>query len=153
MDSFFSLTPSSTQMLLLWSGAILFFTILEIATPALVSIWFVLGSIAALIAFFCGASFVVQLFIFLGVTAVSLIFCRPMVKVFLRVVPEASNANALIGMKGVVIETINNIQAKGYVKVSGLEYRAKSVNDEEIESDSVVQVERIEGNTLFVTKA
>ena len=154
MDSFFNFTPNLTQMMWFWSGAIVFFSIVEILVPGLVSIWFVFGAIAALIAALCGVAFVPQFFIFLGVTALTLIFCRPFMKVFLKVTPKASNINAVIGMKGVVIEGINNIRGEGYVKVNGIEYRAKTNSDEEqIEVDSVIQVERIEGNTLYVKKA
>lgn len=152
MDSFFNLTPTLNQMLWFWGIAIVFFAMVEIITPALVTIWFVVGGLAALIAALCGASLVLQLYIFLGVTALLLIFCRPIVKDLLKVKSVATNASALIGQKGVVIEAINNIRSKGYVKISGLEFRARSANDEEIPADSIVQVERIEGNTLYVTK-
>lgn len=154
MDSFFNFTPNLTQMMWFWSGAIVFFSIVEILVPGLVSIWFVFGAIAALIAALCGVAFVPQIFICLGVTVLTLIFCRPFVKVILRVTPKASNINSLIGMKGVVIEGINNIRGEGYVKVNGIEYRAKTKTDEEeIEPNAIIQVERIEGNTLFVKKA
>lgn len=152
MDSFFTFTPDQT--LWLWSGAIVFFSIVEILVPGLVSIWFVFGGIAALIAALCGVAFIPQLFIFLGVTALTLVFCRPIMKVFLKITPQATNINSLIGMKGVVIEGINNIRGEGYVKVNGIEYRAKTESDgAEIEINSIVLVERIEGNTLYVKKA
>ena len=152
MDSFFNLTPTPNQMLWFWSFVFVLFSILEIITPALVSIWLVLGSIAALIALLLGASLDLQIFIFLGTTALTLIFCRPILKVFLRVKPVASNASALLGQKGMVIEAINNLRSEGYVKIDGLEFRARSVQDDDIPVDSVVLVERIEGNTLFVKK-
>ena len=153
MDSFFNFTPNLTQMMWFWSGAIVFFSIVEILVPGLVSIWFVFGSIAALIAALCGVAFVPQIFICLGCAALTLIFCRPIMKVFLKVTPQASNINAVIGMKGVVIEKIDNIRTEGYVKVNGLEFRAKSATGEVIEADSVIQVERVDGNTLSVKKA
>ncbi|MCR5164329.1 MAG: NfeD family protein [Thermoguttaceae bacterium] len=152
MDLFFDFVPTQNQLLLLWSGAIVFFTIFEILVPGLVSIWFVFGSIAALLACLIGIPFVPQIFIFLAGTAVTLFFCRPILKVFLKVVPEATNISTLIGMKGVVIERINNIRGEGYVKVNGLEYHAESEEGEDIEADSIVQVERIEGNKLFVKR-
>lgn len=154
MDSFFGFTPDLTQMMWFWSAAIVFFSIVEILVPGLVSIWFVFGSIAALIAALCGVAFVPQIFICLGCTVLTLVFCRPIMKVFLKITPKASNINTLIGMKGVVIEGINNIRGEGYVKVNGIEYRAKTkMDEEEIEADSIIQVEGIEGNTLFVKRA
>lgn len=153
MDSIFDFTPTLAQMLWFWGGAIIFFSIVEILVPGLVSIWFVFGAIAALIVALFGGAFVPQIFIFLGVTALTLVLCRPILKVVLKVTPKASNINSLIGMKGVVIEGINNIRGEGYVKVNGIEYRAKTDSDEEeIGTDSIVQVERIEGNTLYVKK-
>ena len=88
MDSIFNFTPDLTQMLWFWSGAIVFFSIVEILVPGLVSIWFVFGSIAALIAALCGVAFVPQIFICLGCTVLTLIFCRPFMKIFLRVTPK-----------------------------------------------------------------
>lgn len=153
MDSFFNLTPTLNQMLWFWAVAIVFFAMLEITTPALVSIWLVVGSVAALIAAICGASLDLQIYIFLGVTALLLLFCRPLLKGLLKVKSVPSNANALLGQKGIVIEAINNLRSEGYVKINGLKFRARSVHDDEIPVDSVVLVERIEGNTLFVKKA
>jgi len=155
MDSFFSVfnaSPTLAQMLLFWSGVIAFFTIFEVLTPALVSVWFVLGGIAALVAAFCGVSFQLQFIIFIASSILALAFCRPFLKIFLKVKPVATNADSFIGMKGVVLEPISNIRGEGYVKVDGLQFRAKSSQDEEIEAGSIIQVDRIEGNTLFVTK-
>ena len=53
----------------IWLGLLVLFGILEAATVALVSLWFMAGSLAALIAALCGAGLPVQVGVFLAVSA------------------------------------------------------------------------------------
>lgn len=53
----------------IWLGLLVLFGILEAATVALVSLWFMAGSLAALIAALCGAGLPVQVGVFLVVSA------------------------------------------------------------------------------------
>ena len=55
--------PEST-MYIIWAAAILLFGIAEGVTVQLVSIWFLIGAVAALIAAFCGAGIPVQVTVF-----------------------------------------------------------------------------------------
>jgi membrane protein implicated in regulation of membrane protease activity len=59
---------TEVRMYIIWAVAIVAFGIFEGITAQLVSIWFVMGSIAALIAAFCGAGIPLQLIIFTAVT-------------------------------------------------------------------------------------
>ena len=62
----------------IWLGAMIVFGILEAATAGLVSIWFVCGSVAALLATFLGAALWLQVVLFLSVSAITLAATRPM---------------------------------------------------------------------------
>lgn len=57
--------PEST-MYIIWAAAILLFGIAEGVTVQLVSIWFLIGAVAALIAAFCGAGIPVQVTVFVA---------------------------------------------------------------------------------------
>lgn len=56
----------------IWLGLLLLFGVLEAATVALVSLWFMAGALAALLAALCGAGLPVQVGVFLVVSAVLL---------------------------------------------------------------------------------
>ena len=55
-------------MIWIWLGAIVLFGVVEAATAGLVSIWFVAGALAALIAVLLGAGIWVQLVAFVVVS-------------------------------------------------------------------------------------
>ena len=57
-----------------------------------------------------------------------------------------------IGKKAVVIEDIDNDLSHGRVKLNGVNWEARSVNDEKISVGSVVTVEEIDGTKLIVSK-
>ncbi len=133
-----------------WAVAIVVFGILEGMTAQLVSIWFVLGSIAALIASLCSASLPVQVIIFVTVTIVTLVATRPIVKKKVNVKAEKTNADRCIGESAVVCEEINNLEAKGQVKTDGKIWTARSSDGSIIPENTIVTVEKIDGVKLIV---
>ena len=64
-----------------------------------------------------------------------------------------TNAQGLIGQKGVVIEKISNIMATGAVTVSGQEWSARTVKEEDTyEEGTLVIIREIQGVKLIVEK-
>lgn len=134
----------------LWLGAMVLFGIIEAVTAGIVSIWFCFGSLAALIAAALHASPVVQIIVFLAASALSLIITRPLVRKKILLRPTATNADMLIGERGIVIEDIDNLENIGGVKILGKVWSARSSDGARIEKDSVVTVLKIEGVKLIV---
>lgn len=134
----------------LWIAATAVFIVLELLTPQLVSIWFALGSVGALIAQKLGSSEAVQVSIFAAVSVIALLLTRPLYKKYVKDKTIPTNSDRLIGMRAVVVEDIDNIAAKGSVKVDGQFWSARSVAEKPIVKDTVVFVERIEGVKLIV---
>lgn len=134
----------------LWLGAVILFGIIEALTVGIVSIWFSIGALAALIAAALHAAPWLQITVFLAVSAVALIITRPLIKkkILLRTTP--TNADMLIGEKGTVDEAIDNLAGTGSVKISGKVWSAKSENGDVIPSGSTVTAVRIEGVKLIV---
>ena len=66
--------------------------------------------------------------------------------------PLKTNAEALIGQTAIVTENISNIDAKGRVKVRGMEWSARSADGDTIAKDSHVIVKEIDGVKLIVDK-
>jgi membrane protein implicated in regulation of membrane protease activity len=142
---------TQTTMYIIWAIAIVAFGVLEGITAQLVSIWFVIGSVASLISALLGASFPVQIIVFIAVSALALIATRPIVKKKLNTKVQPTNADRCIGQDGVVIEEINNLVPSGQVKVDGKVWTARSSNKEIIPKGDVVTVEKIDGVKLVVS--
>ncbi|MBE6686259.1 MAG: NfeD family protein [Ruminococcaceae bacterium] len=139
-------------MLYVWIAAIAVFVVLELLTPQLICIWFAIGSVSALVAEKLGASEWVQFAIFAGVSLVALIITRPLYNKYVKSNTVATNSDRLIGMEAVVTEDIDNMEAKGSVKVAGQIWSAKSTKGLPIKKESIVIVDSIEGVKLSVTE-
>ncbi len=134
----------------LWLGAVILFGIIEALTVGIVSIWFSIGALAALIASALHAAPWLQITIFLAVSAAALIITRPLIKkkILLRTTP--TNTDMLIGERGTVDEEIDNLAGTGSVKIAGKVWSAKSESGDTIPSGSTVTAVRIEGVKLIV---
>lgn len=140
------------NMLVFWAVAIVVFGILEAITAQLVSIWFVIGSVGALIAAVCKAPIWIQIVIFIVISVLALLLTKPLVKKYIKPKMQKTNADRCIGSEGIVLEEINNLAATGQVKVNGNVWTARASNGEIIPVDTVVIIDKIEGVKLLVTK-
>ena len=115
----------------------------------MVSIWFVCGAVAALLAAFLGAALWLQIALFLVVSAVTLAATRPLVK---KMKTEAvpTNLDRAIGSAARVTEDIDNDAGTGAVYVDGKTWTARSSNGSVIPIGTRVTVERMEGVKLYV---
>ena len=139
-------------MLWIWIGLIVVFVIVEAATVQLVTIWFAIGSVAGLIACAVGLEMWLQLLIFAVVSAVALACTRPFVKKFTKGRKQPTNADRYLGQEAIVTEKISNELSKGAVRIGGLEWTARTVDNSEVDKCERVTVEAIEGAKLLVKK-
>ena len=137
-------------MITIWAAAIVLFLVLEAVTVGIVSIWFALGGICALIAALLGAPTWLQIAWFIVISALTLVLTRPIVKKYVNGRKQATNADRVIGCPAVVTEEIDNLQGRGSVRIDGKEWTARSADDSVIAFDAVVKVIRIEGVKLIV---
>lgn len=135
-----------------WAVAIVLFAVLEAITTQLVSVWFIAGSIAALLSKWLGAPFYLQLIVFLGISVITLVLTRPLIKKHLKPKNEPTNADRVIGQTAVVTEKIDNLSATGQVKVDGQIWSARSCDDAVIEEGKQVEIKRIDGVKLIVAE-
>ena len=135
-----------------WVVAVIVFAVLEGLTAQLVSIWFVIGSIGALIASLLGAPWWAQGVDFLVLSLVTLVATRPLVHKMSHKVNTSTNADRVIGKTAVVTEAIDNLEEKGQVRVMGSVWTARSQNDDvRISVGQNVVVQKIEGVKLIVS--
>ena len=144
--------PSGT--IAFWVAALVVFLIVEAVTAGLVSIWFVFGSLVALICAALGAAVWLQIFWFVIVSVATLVLTRPLVKRYVDSRSVATNADRSIGRTAVVTERIDNLAATGAVKLDGVVWTARSTNDAvAIETGERVTVRAIEGVKLIVERS
>ena len=144
---------STDMMTLIWIAAMVIFGVVEAITVGLTSIWFVVGSVAGLIAAICGGPIWLQLALFFVVSIVCLAATRPLVKKLSagRAVP--TNADRVLGRTARVTETIDNDSAAGAVYVDGKTWTARSADGTVLPAGSRVEVRRMEGVKLIVEAA
>ena len=136
--------PSGT--IAFWVVALVVFLIVEAVPAGLVSIWFVFGSLVALICAALGAAVWLQIFWFVIVSVATLVLTRPLVKRYVDSRSVATNADRSIGRAAVVTERIDNLAATGAVKLDGVVWTARSTDDAvAIETGERVTVRAIEG--------
>lgn len=138
------------NMLWIWLILLGLFIVVEGATVALVSVWFIAGAAVAAIFALCGLPIWSQCVAFAVVSAVLLIFLRPFLRKYINAKKENTNVDALIGKRAVVTEAIDNLHAQGAISVSGAVWTARSANEAQIPVDTVVVIRRIEGVKAFV---
>lgn len=124
--------------------------VIEGLTVQLLTIWFAIGSLAAMLAAMFNAPVWVQLMFFFITAILVLVFGRPFLKKRLTPKRVATNADAVIGQEGLVIEEIDNTMQTGRVRANGLDWTARSDNGEIIKVHQRVKVIHIDGVKLIV---
>lgn len=126
---------------------------IEGLTAGLISIWFCLGSLVALFAAWMGANLVVQVGLFVVVSVLTMALIRPLARKWWLPKSEKTNADRILDHQGVVMEAIDNLNARGQIKVGGGVWTARSDGGEVIPEGSLVRVLRIEGVKAIVERA
>lgn len=139
-------------MVYFWAALTVILVIVEAVTVQLVTIWFAVGSLAAVIANLAGANTVWQCIIFVAVSLVVLVLTRPYVKKAIEKRAVPTNADRCLGKEAIVSEKIDNRAGQGQVKIGGVEWTARSEDDSVIEPNEVVVVKKIEGVKVIVSK-
>ena len=141
---------SGDMSTIVWIGAIVIFGVVEAATVGLVSIWFVIGSVAGLIAAVLGAAIWLQVVVFFIVSIAALIATRPLVRKLSKKGEVATNADRVLGGMARVTETIDNTIPTGEVYIDGKTWTARSQSGAVIAPETLVKVIRLEGVKLYV---
>ena len=142
---------TATTMIIIWAVAFVFFVIVEIANGAgLLSIWFAIGSLAAMFCAIAKLPFVAQFAAFVVTSIIFLIATRPLAqKVQKTAVPTNFELDG--GKTAQVIESIDNSQNKGRVKLDGTDWAAVSADGRSIEKGAMVSVVEVSGAKLIVS--
>ena len=134
-----------------WLALIVVFLLIEASTVTLVSTWFAVGALAALIAGLLNAPVWLQVMVFVLVSAAALSALRPLVRRYVTPKITKTNVDAVVGSTGLVTVAIDNVSAVGQVKLGAMYWTARSTAGNRIPEGTMVQVDRIEGVKVFVT--
>jgi len=136
-----------------WLIAMIIFIVAETTTVTLVSIWFALGALAAIVVALLGGGVGLQVGIFLAVSILLLISLRTMVRKYIRPRLVRTNVDSVVGAVGIVTTAVNNVAALGQVTIAGMEWSARSTTGEPLPEGVQVRVDRVEGVKVYVSLA
>ena len=123
----------------------------ELATMGLTTIWFAGGALVASVIAAVGAPVWLQVVLFFAVSLVLLYFTRPVAVKYFNKDRVKTNVESMIGKQAIVISEINNLQGIGQVTVGGIEWSARTVQEDiTLPVGSVVVVRAISGVKLIV---
>ncbi len=134
-----------------WFALLLLFIFVEAATVNMVSTWFALGALTALIAELTGAPVGFQVVAFIVVSGITLALLRPIAKKHFTPRITKTNVDALVGKTCLCVADIDNLTAAGQVKIGDVEWSARSTTGESIPAGTQVKIDRVEGVKVYVT--
>ena len=144
---------------LVWLCVAVVLLVIELLLPNPVTVWFGLAaavvSLAALI--FSNLSWYgeIGLFVVLSIVAVIALPTRrinPILRKIKRQNEQETDFEYVLKHTGVVQEEVNNDLSTGLVKINGVVWSARASGEEIIEAGSIVAVESVNGNKLYVKK-
>lgn len=136
-----------------WIAVLIVSILVEVISLGLTCIWVAGGALAAAVLAALGLGLWFQVFAFVAVTLVLLVFTRPVAVKYFNKERVRTNVESLIGRQAIVISEIDNMQGIGQVTVGGQEWSARSCDERgQIEVGAVVRIAAVSGVKLIVAK-
>lgn len=132
-----------------WVAVTVICIVIETLTLSLTTIWFGISAFVMVFVAFTPVPFVPQLFIFVVLAMVLLIFTRPLLKKKLTKNKIATNYERIVGQVAIVTKKITALD-KGSIKINGMEWTAAVKNDVVLEEGCKCIIEEIAGVTAYV---
>ena len=133
----------------MWLVVVVLLAIIEASTVNLVSIWFVISGLVALIVSLFTDLFYLQFGIFVVLGTLLLILTKPMIKKINANKETKLNLERIIEMEGIVTSEINK-NVIGEVKVDGKLWSA--ISNTKIPVNAIIKAKEIDGVKLVVEK-
>ena len=137
---------------IIWLVLMVAFVIIEAACPFhLVSVWFAVGALVAALIGQLGGDVWLQVVAFLVVSVGLMAALWRYIKKFMTTKTTKTNIDSIIGARGYITTTVDNMNATGQVKLGGMFWTARSSDGKNIAEGTLVEVDRIEGVKVFVS--
>lgn len=139
---------------IIWIVLIILFTVIEMVTVGLTTIWFAGGSFAALLCYALGLNELWQFLVFVAVSLILLFFTRPWALKYFKPHLVRTNYEDALEKNVCLTETVDNSKATGKAVLNGQEWTARAYVDGKIfEAGSIVTVKEIRGVTMYVIES
>lgn len=140
-------------MVWIWLGVFILTIIFEAITQELVSVWFSIGAIIALILSAFPIQWYIQLVVFAVVSFLLLALTRPLAKKILFNAVRYTNVDEYVGKRVKVISEISKFQS-GEVRINDIIYSAilLEAETETIMPDEIVEIVTLKGNKVVVKR-
>lgn len=133
----------------IWLVIFIVLVIIELITINLVTIWFAIAAVFALLVDIITRNTMLEIIVFIVSSFILLLLTKPLIKKIKVKKVEATNLDMVINKVGIVTEDINQDKI-GEVKVLGKRWSAYSST--EIKKDEKVKILSIDGVKLKVEK-
>ena len=137
--------------IVLWAIIAAIFLVVELVTVGMVSLWFMIGALAALVVAALHGPMWLQIVVFIVISGACFAALYPRLKHFVRRSGQATNADMVIGQTCVVTQRIDNIAGTGAVSAAGKVWTARTASGETVEEGDLVRAQEIQGVKLIVT--
>lgn len=134
---------------MLWLMILVISFTIEITTLSLVSIWFSVGALIAILLKTMGVLLTGQIIGFIVTSALTFLLFRPILMKHIKTPKVKTNMDRNIGKTGEVIKEISPL-AFGQVKIDGQIWTGKSKDGTYIKEGTIIEVVGIEGVKLVV---
>ena len=143
---------SVMQVYQIWLIVAIVLVIFEICSASFGAICFAIGASFSALAAGLGANVTWQIIIFAVVSMLTFVFLRPVVIRFLdrKSKDVKTNADALVGRKGIVSERIDAEKHTGRVAIDGDDWKAVSADGSVIEKGTEVEIIKLDSIILTV---
>lgn len=142
----------SLPMWITWLILCGLFFLIEIFTITFLMFWPGVAAFVAFILATLNVSTQIQITVFAILSIILILLTKPLTAKLFKTSETPTNARSIIGKRGVVLKTIDNLNCKGQVKVAGEIWSAISSTDEIIPVDTNVEIESIDGVKIKVKK-
>jgi membrane protein implicated in regulation of membrane protease activity len=137
---------------LIWLIAAGVLAVIEAVTITFFFIWIAIGSVAGALVSYAGGPLWLQITVFAAVSIFLIIATKPIARKLNQNIPQKHTKDTLIGKQCIVTKEIDNLKSKGEVKLDGVFWKAKAINDDMIIKEGIdVYVTKLEGARLVVT--
>ena len=137
-----------------WFAIFIALIVIEALTADLLTVWFMPGAFISIILAAFEAPVAVQVSVFFGISAVMFVLSKTVLKKYIKFKRNGkTNLDLIIGEIGIVTEDIDNVAAKGTVKLKFQLWTARSLNDTDvIKAGDKVKIVALEGVKLICEK-
>ncbi len=136
---------------LFWFIAVIFFIIVELVSPALLSIWFALAALIVLVVSCFITNALLEFGIFAVLSMILVIITRPIYNKYFKKSIISTNVYSIIGNSYILEEAINK-KTPGKIKINDQIWNAISYDGTNIKEGEEVIVDNIVGTKLVVRK-